>query len=461
LPINSVDILRNMNEFETLHEHHGSDHEDSGADHEQVKFWGAQEKTDEEIFQSYVEDLRLSPEDFNKKILDVGAGSAQFAKWAKEHGVSSNITSLEIRPGALIEKHKAVVGSAENLPFADSSFDMVVSCYSMPHATPYDYGGDSNLDLFRQKVSDILSEMLRVTTETGEIRLAGVPLGAGFDERGGVISEELERLESKYKIQIELTRMPQTDSYRYDVDGVTKTDEIFSRAYLVAIRKNSNKVGGSSWAMRMESIKTLEIQPVLTEVELTKEKNRGADCGPLSVEMLLKTDLPKSEDISLESIEKEIGKRKDIPSLPGDLCRLLVDRGYKVIYHTGVDWGRIADSDVSPEGWGSKIGTLFSQNPGLLDRIGDDEFRESARWLTENVVVDKEIDIPKLAEILSRGSRVIVSAKGGRHFIVVTGVDNDAVYFNDPAEEPVKRKMSHAEFKEYWSNETIEANRGI
>jgi ABC-type bacteriocin/lantibiotic exporter with double-glycine peptidase domain len=59
--------------------------------------------------------------------------------------------------------------------------------------------------------------------------------------------------------------------------------------------------------------------------------------------------------------------------------------------------------------------------------------------------------------MLSRRSRVIVSVKGGRHFVVVTGVDNDSVYFNDPVEEPVKRKMSHAEFREYWSNETIEA----
>jgi ubiquinone/menaquinone biosynthesis C-methylase UbiE len=234
-----------MSKFETSHEHHGSGHEDSGAGHEQLKFWSAEEKTDEEIFQSYVEDLRLTPEDFDKKILDVGADSAQFAKWAKEHGVSCSITSLEIRPGALMEKRRAVVGNAEKLPFANSSFDMVVSCYSMPHATIHNYAGDSILGLFREKVGDILSEMLRVTTETGEIRLAGVPLGAGFDARGNVISEELEKLESKYKIRIELVRMPQSDSYRYDVDGVAKTDEIYSKAYLVIIRKNSNKVGGS------------------------------------------------------------------------------------------------------------------------------------------------------------------------------------------------------------------------
>ncbi len=58
--------------------------------------------TDEEVFQRYVEDLQLTPEDFEKYILDAGANSAQFAKWAKEHGVSSEIYSLE--PTALLKE---------------------------------------------------------------------------------------------------------------------------------------------------------------------------------------------------------------------------------------------------------------------------------------------------------------------------------------------------------------------
>lgn len=38
------------------------------------------ESTDEEVFQSYMEDLRLTPEDLDKKIIDIGAGSTKFAK---------------------------------------------------------------------------------------------------------------------------------------------------------------------------------------------------------------------------------------------------------------------------------------------------------------------------------------------------------------------------------------------
>jgi ubiquinone/menaquinone biosynthesis C-methylase UbiE len=199
-------------------------------------------ETDEQAFQSYVEDLRLTPDDFEKRILDVGAGSAQFAKWAKEHGVSSNITSLEIRPGVLTEKTKAVIGSGENLPFKDFSFDIVVSSYSMPHSIPYDYSVDSSRDFLKKKISDIFAEMLRVTTEKGEIRLAGVPLETKSDIRGSVISEELESLKSKYGVDIELVRTPHADSYRYEEDGITKTDELVNKFYLIIIRKNPEKV---------------------------------------------------------------------------------------------------------------------------------------------------------------------------------------------------------------------------
>ena len=53
------------------------------------------EKTDEEVFREYIENLDLNPEDFDGEILDVGSGSRQFAKWARDHNVSSEIYSVE------------------------------------------------------------------------------------------------------------------------------------------------------------------------------------------------------------------------------------------------------------------------------------------------------------------------------------------------------------------------------
>ncbi|MEK7172709.1 MAG: methyltransferase domain-containing protein, partial [Patescibacteria group bacterium] len=79
-----------------------------------------------------MEDLKLSPEDFDKKILDVGSGSGQFAKWAKEHNVSSQIFSLEPKQESK-EKIKSVKGVAEAIPFQNEVFDLVVSNASIPN----------------------------------------------------------------------------------------------------------------------------------------------------------------------------------------------------------------------------------------------------------------------------------------------------------------------------------------
>ena len=72
----------------------------------------AREFSTEEIFQQYVSDLNLKPEDFDKVMLDIGAGSASFAKWAKDHNVSSQIYSLEPIE-EMSEKEKGLVGVAE------------------------------------------------------------------------------------------------------------------------------------------------------------------------------------------------------------------------------------------------------------------------------------------------------------------------------------------------------------
>jgi len=42
-----------------------------------------------------MECLDLKPEDFEGKILDVGSGEGGFARWAKDHNVSSELYCVE------------------------------------------------------------------------------------------------------------------------------------------------------------------------------------------------------------------------------------------------------------------------------------------------------------------------------------------------------------------------------
>jgi ubiquinone/menaquinone biosynthesis C-methylase UbiE len=200
---------------------------------EQPKFENPQEaseeleKTDEEVFIEYVRDLELSPEDFDKKILDVGAGGAEFAKWAKEHGISSEIYSLESSQ-ELKEKTKAVRGLAEQLPFAENAFDLVVSNAAIP-----------NIFLWRDKakVRESFLEALRVVKPGGEVRFARVGKGESRSERKKLtqrINTTLAELR-KSGVKVEEIRQPHADIHKYGRKG--KKGRLLSEAYLIKLHK--------------------------------------------------------------------------------------------------------------------------------------------------------------------------------------------------------------------------------
>lgn len=192
------------------------------------------EPTDEEVFQAYVEDLRLAPEDFNKRILDVGAGSAQFAKWAKEHGVGREIYSLEPKKEELAKKDKNVAAKAEAIPFENESFDMVISDSAIPNV----YVGEVSAEAVKEKVRDSLREMVRVIRPGGEIRLARVLMGEEYESQrilSQSIEEALRNLEAESGVEVEKIRTPSDDTYEYD--KYHKKTKLLAEAYLVMIRK--------------------------------------------------------------------------------------------------------------------------------------------------------------------------------------------------------------------------------
>jgi len=186
---------------------------------------------DEEVFQNYMEDLRLSPEDFDKKILDVGSGSSQFAKWAKEHNVSSQIFSLEPKEEPQ-EKTKSVKGVAEAIPFQDEVFDLVISNAAIPNVFV-----EESQEIVKEKVKNSLFEMMRVTKPGGEIRLGRVLRGEISETQKAVVSaldETLNELRQIYGAEIEEIPYSTGDIYEYENNKPTK---LLARAYLIKIHK--------------------------------------------------------------------------------------------------------------------------------------------------------------------------------------------------------------------------------
>lgn len=171
--------------------------------------------TDEETFRQYMENLDLSPGDFDKTILDVGSGSGQFAKWAKEHHVSDQIYSLEpFQEGK--EKSKLVRGNAEAIPFQDESFDLVLSSSAIPQIfSGLQYEGERE-----DKIRESLSELIRVAKKGGEIRIG--PMAEYKEdwqrEFKVALSRVLDELKKRYRLAVEEKSLGEHGS-KYDGEG--------------------------------------------------------------------------------------------------------------------------------------------------------------------------------------------------------------------------------------------------
>lgn len=189
------------------------------------------QKEDEEIFQQYMEGMDLKPEDFDKKILDVGSGSGKFAKWAKEHHVGSEICSVEPYQ-ELQEKSKAVRGRIEEAPFKDEQFDLVISFCAIPQI----FSSIESSEVMEEKIKQSLLEMLRVTKKDGEIRFGPVTNGEAheFQKRfREILNNVLEELKAKQHVTIE--EVPRGDI-------ITKSDEegnplLKEPSFLIKIRR--------------------------------------------------------------------------------------------------------------------------------------------------------------------------------------------------------------------------------
>lgn len=180
--------------------------------------------TTEENFNRYLKNLDLKLEDLNKNVLDIGSGSGDFARWAKEKGIESRIESIDPRAK---EGVKAV---AENIPFKNESFDLIVSVAAIPNI----YIGEKESG---EKVTLSFDEMNRVLRYGGEIRLGNVLIGEKYEPQQKIkesIEEKLTEFE-EMGFEIEMTRKPSGDIYEYDEKNNPK--EILAEAYLVIIRK--------------------------------------------------------------------------------------------------------------------------------------------------------------------------------------------------------------------------------
>ncbi len=194
-------------------------------------FGADRNNTKEEIFKSYSRDLDLKPEDLEGKILDIGAGASEFAKWAKEHGVSDQIYSLDPGRRHREEKEKSVRGRADALPFEDQVFDLVISNSAIPNIL-----GEEDREQMERDVRESVKEALRVLKSGGEIRLGRVIRNSNKDYQKDLqhfFDSVLGELVRKGH-RVEMYHKKYADIYRKYEDG---RKELSAESYLVKIKK--------------------------------------------------------------------------------------------------------------------------------------------------------------------------------------------------------------------------------
>jgi SAM-dependent methyltransferase len=112
----------------------------------------------ERMFNSYLRILKLNVEDLRFPLLDVGAHTGGFVTFCRENLNHLDCFGVEPCDHNRGNTEGVVEGSAQSIPFADESFEMVVSKNVMP--------------MFKanfEKARTALDEMLRVLRVGGEL----------------------------------------------------------------------------------------------------------------------------------------------------------------------------------------------------------------------------------------------------------------------------------------------------
>lgn len=208
------------------------------------------EDHEQQTFEEYVRNLRLSPEDFDKKILDVGSGIGSFAKISKERGLAKDIYSVDFH-FVPYETGKGASADVTQLPFPDKTFDLVISNCAIPNvlSSRFDY----NEGAVEKRIVSAFDECVRVSKDGGEVRLSPVFRGDYFEfyrVLSSAVAKALQTIKEKYGVSVEEIKIgDKSESYFSGEEAKnlggqkTNPDRIVREDYLIIIKRPDKKSG--------------------------------------------------------------------------------------------------------------------------------------------------------------------------------------------------------------------------
>ncbi len=182
------------------------------------------------VFEKYLRDLQLTPDDLRKSILDIGSWKGEFEEELRKEVPNARIVSVDQHD---YPDYGVKAVNIEALPFPDESFELVLSHNALPTVVAFACG-DRDAPTWSEAEKTIkasLAEMVRVTAVGGETRLnhiaeteGGKPWVKTFDKVKRAVEETLLKLNKQ--VQAEFLFM-----------GTDQVNSALKHTYLLKIKK--------------------------------------------------------------------------------------------------------------------------------------------------------------------------------------------------------------------------------
>ena len=271
----------------------------------------SEREKEKDYVEDYLESVGLKPEDLEgKKVLDIGAGLAEFAREAKKRNI--DVTSLEKDPSLWEDEGKPgqetpyIQGSATEMPIKDESFDYVVSKAAPPI-----------ISRNKEEVENVIKEAERILKEGGEFHFGPGSLDGEIfsdeelNEEVGGDFQEMETAERKKIIENKSGEF--LKSINPNIEYTEKKDpETGNEIGFYVFKKEKQREDAGEEKYYNEDY----INEVLESGNKTEMK-KLAEVQNLSPEKLqLFSDFAKLRNKTIQGMEKEIEKRQESRSEP-------------------------------------------------------------------------------------------------------------------------------------------------
>lgn len=166
-------------------------------------------------------------------------------------------------------------------------------------------------------------------------------------------------------------------------------------------------------------------------------KNYDYNCWSISLKLILESfDLWNG--VSVDQLNEMIGKEKWTYTIPWFLCKVAQDYWLDVQYYS-----KAFGSNYN------KKGTIIERYIRYMkNNLNEEKLEESLNYIKkEKILNETDIDLDNMQTFLYEGKR-IMTLISWKHYVVVSNIDENFVYYLDSEQNEKEQKLSRSAFKQ-------------